>query len=339
MVALLAFFGATSRPLLAQNARGVAQSSVPSVALLVMEDRNGQPLSLGSGFVVRDGVIATNLHVIEGAISGYVKFAGQKAKHEVSGIVGLDRVHDLVLLSVKGAQAPSIPFGDSSAQVLGDEVFVVGNPYGLEGTFSQGIISGIRKLGPDSMFQITAPISPGSSGGPVLNSKGEAIGVAVGTFRAGQNLNFAVPISYLERLLVALTPLTPLSTAKKVSPAISPFDDVGESNVTGVVGDQFAWGVQLVQGPVLLLSRIDFTFSLRNQLRTPVRKVKFVVVFYDKLGKPLDVYDSEEHLVEQVDIDVIQPGLAKRLKGSVDISVRQLAARTEIRVLSFDIVE
>ena len=68
-----------------------------------------------------------------------------------------------------------------------------GNPQGLEGTFSQGIVSSIRVLGADKILQITAPISPGSSGGPVLNEKGQVIGVSVATFRGGQNLNFAIP--------------------------------------------------------------------------------------------------------------------------------------------------
>jgi S1-C subfamily serine protease len=183
--------------------------------LLATEDANGQALSLGSGFVVGEGIIATNLHVIEGANSGYAKLVGQKDKLDISGIIGIDRTHDLVLLSVKEARAPALPFGESGAVAVGDGVFVVGNPYGLEGTFSEGIVSGLRSLGRDSLLQITAPISPGSSGGPVLNSRGEVIGVAVATFKDGQNLNFAIPVSYLKALLGEVQPLKPLSIARK----------------------------------------------------------------------------------------------------------------------------
>ncbi len=153
----------------AQNAREVAQKAFQSVVLLVMEDRNGQPLALGSGFFVRDGVVATNMHVIEGAAKGHAKLIGQKSKYEVGGIVARDTAHDLVLLAVTEARAPVLPLGQSGVAV-GDEVYVVGNPLGLEGTFSAGIISGIRQLGPDTLLQITAPISPGSSGGPVLDA-------------------------------------------------------------------------------------------------------------------------------------------------------------------------
>jgi len=75
---------------------------------------------------------------------------------------------------------------------VGDTVYVAGNPKGLEGTFSQGIVSGIRRVKGNRYLQITAAISEGSSGGPILNESGDVIGIAVATVREGQNLNFAV---------------------------------------------------------------------------------------------------------------------------------------------------
>jgi S1-C subfamily serine protease len=327
-----------STPASAQTARSVAQSTSPSVVLLATEDANGQPLSIGSGFVVGEGVIATNLHVIEGANSGYAKPVGQKDRFDILGIVGLDKTHDLVLLSVKEARAPALPLGESGAVAVGDGVFVVGNPYGLEGTFSEGIVSSLRSVAPDSLLQITAPISPGSSGGPVLNSRGEVIGVAVATFKDGQNLNFAIPVSYLKALLGQVQPLKPLSVARKSPQTQSPLRDIGGSSVRGVVGTQFAWGIQLVEGPAILLSRIDFTFSLQNQLRVPVKNVQFILIFYDRLGKPLEVYDSKEEVLYE-DVGTIRPGLAKRAKGSVDVSLRRLTSRAEIRVLGFEVTE
>ena len=94
-----------------------------------------------------------------------------------------------------------LPLGDSSAVEVGEEVYAVGNPEGLEGTFSQGIISGIRRVGDRDLIQITAPISHGSSGGPVLNKHGQVVGIAVGAIRTGQNLNFAIPASELQLLV------------------------------------------------------------------------------------------------------------------------------------------
>jgi len=167
-----------------------------------MEDANSQPVSLGSGFFVKDDIVATNLHMIEGAARGYAKIVGQKPKYEIVGIVGIDTQRDLALLKITGVRAPSLTFGDINQVAVGDEVYAIGNPQGLEGTFSQGIVSSIRQVGSDILFQITAPISPGSSGGPVLNAQGKVIGIAVATFKGGQNLNFAIPATYLATFLL-----------------------------------------------------------------------------------------------------------------------------------------
>lgn len=195
----------------AQIGRQIAQNSFPSVVLLVMQDANRHTTSFGSGFFVRDGIVATNLHVVEGAAGGYVKLVGQSRKYDILGIVSADRAQDLVLLAVPGTAAPSLPLGDSRQVAVGDEIFVVGNPQGLEGTFSQGIVSGVRQISSQTLMQITAPMSPGSSGGPVLNMQGKVIGVAMATFKGGQNLNFAVPTSYLSTLLSNMKPVRPLA--------------------------------------------------------------------------------------------------------------------------------
>ena len=161
----------------AQSAQEIAKRAFASTVLLVMEDGNGQPLSLGSGFFIRDGEVASNLHVVEGASRGYAKIIGQKSKYDVEGITAVDPNRDLVVLKIAGHQGGPLVLGNSEYVQVGETVYAVGNPQGLEGTFSQGIVSGIREVGTDKILQITAPISPGSSGGPVLNSKGEVIGV------------------------------------------------------------------------------------------------------------------------------------------------------------------
>ncbi len=151
--------------------------------MLVMHDDNGQPLSLGSGFFVKENVVATNLHVVEVAAGGYAKIVGAKPKYDIVGYVAIDKRSDLVLLKIKDVKAPTLSLGDGNKVAIGDELFVVGNPKGLEGTFSKGIVSAIRTVGQNSILQITAPISPGSSGGPVLDEQGKVIGVAVATSR------------------------------------------------------------------------------------------------------------------------------------------------------------
>ena len=131
---------------------------------------------------------------------------------------------------------PSLSLGNSDTVQVGETVYAVGNPQGLEGTFSQGIVSSIRQVGSDKVLQITAPISPGSSGGPVLNSKGEVIGVSVATFRGGQNLNFAIPSNYLKVLIAKAGPPKPLSGTKSSAKQRSILADLGGRSTEGVVG-------------------------------------------------------------------------------------------------------
>lgn len=338
--ALVAAVGTTSAD--AQTAQEIAKTAFGSTVLLVMEDANGQPLSLGSGFLVRDGEIASNLHVIEGAARGYAKLIGQKAKHDIQGITAVDRERDLVVLKIAAAGGPALSLGSSDAVQVGESVYAVGNPQGLEGTFSQGIVSSIREVGPDKLLQITAPISPGSSGGPVLNSKGEVIGVSVATFRGGQNLNFAIPSGYLKALLSKSASVKPLGEVKPAKAQRSILSDLGGRSAEGVVGGTFAWENELYE------MNGDYTITLRNQLREPVKNVYCLVVFYDRDGNPLDV--DMLHLR-----DVIPAGLAKRTSGSVDASVKRLTTppsrdnqflssfapttRLEFRVLDFEIVQ
>ena len=182
------------------SSRDIARVAFKSVVLLQMDDSNGQPLSLGSGFFVSDGIIATNAHVIEGASGGMANLVGDTHTLPILGIVAVDRSADLALLKV-ASSAPSLALGPSTSPSVGDNVYVVGNPLGLEGTFSEGIISGVRHIDEDSVLQMSAPISPGSSGGPVMDSFGAVIGIAEATISTGQNLNFAVPVSYLSKLL------------------------------------------------------------------------------------------------------------------------------------------
>lgn len=188
------------------SARQTAKQTFPSVVVLIAEDRSGDSY-LGSGFFVDTDVVATNYHVIKDSTKIMARRVGQKRVYSVS-LLSFDDDRDLAILRVEGAIARSLPLAKTSKVGVGDVVYVAGNPEGLEGTFSQGIVSALR--GTDYV-QITAPISQGSSGGPVLNSRGEVIGVAVGTIKEGQNLNFAVQVS---RLL----PLVARSTILRRSP-------------------------------------------------------------------------------------------------------------------------
>ncbi len=122
----------------------------------------------------------------------------------VEGVLADDPKNDLVLLKLTGKDLPFLPLGNSDKTEVGTRIAVIGSPLGLEGTLSEGIVSAVRNLfGDQGWLQITAAISPGSSGSPVLNDKAQVIGITTFLMRGGQSLNFAVPsetaISLLQR--------------------------------------------------------------------------------------------------------------------------------------------
>ena len=186
-----------------QTPQQIANKALASTVLLAMQDANGKTQGYGSGFFVRPGQIATNYHVIEGATRIYFKLVGKETTYWVEDIVATDPTHDLALLRVSSVNIPVLSLANSDSVQIGENVYVVGNPRGWEGTISDGIVSSIRGEGNNKWIQTTAPVSPGNSGGAVLNSRGEVIGVATLSYKAdyAQNLNFAVPSNYLKALL------------------------------------------------------------------------------------------------------------------------------------------
>ena len=190
----------------------LAEKALAATVSLEMKDSTGTTLSFGSGFFVKPNQIATNFHVIAGARQGTAKLVGKYTTYNIEGIVATDKKNDLAVLKVTASGVTPLSLGDSDTVNIGAKVYVAGNPKGLEGTFSDGLISR-RESSPKKRLQMTAPISPGSSGGPVLNSKGEVIGISVAAHRAldAQNLNFAIPSNYLKTLLTKARPAKPLA--------------------------------------------------------------------------------------------------------------------------------
>jgi len=172
------------------------------VVLITAQDENGKPMAFGSGFVIdAEGRIASKLHVLAGASSASVRFVNQSEKFAVRSVSAFSPDWDLVILRIDKNSTPLAP-GDSTRLQIGDRVLAFGNPEGLEGTVSEGIVSALRKLdGEIRLIQITAAISPGSSGGPVTDRDGKVVGLASASILSGQNLNFAIPIEYLKRLV------------------------------------------------------------------------------------------------------------------------------------------
>jgi serine protease Do len=172
-------------------------------------DRELKQKSLGSGFIVdRDGYIITNNHVVENAQEIKVKLADGREFN--ARVVGRDPKTDLALIKISSVfkDLPTLSLGDSDSIRVGDWVLAIGNPFGLEHTVTQGIISARGRAigsGPyDNFLQTDAPINPGNSGGPLVNLKGEVIGINTAIIATGQGIGFAIPINTAKSVISQL---------------------------------------------------------------------------------------------------------------------------------------
>ena len=249
----------------------VVNKVFPATVLIATEDKNDQLQSLGSGFLVSPNVIATNYHVIEDSHGGYVKLVNKDEIYEIDGVVGYNIEYDLALIKI--ADNSGTPLTLKSPVVnIGQKIFAIGNPLGLEGTISDGIISGLRDFEDFSLLQISAPISPGNSGGPVVDENGEVVGVATYTFDEGQNLNFAVPVKYLKELLNNRTPLVSLASLVKTDSNPSKQTSIDFKGVS-ISKIRLNW--------CSTSSGCDIEFSLKNNLRQGVKNINTIIFLYD----------------------------------------------------------
>ena len=270
LVVLFLFFTINTTP--AQTtlpAEDIAEKALAATVYLEMKDTNGKTLGIGSGFFVKPNLIATNYHVIEGAAKGTAKLVGKNTKYNIEGVTATDKTNDLALLKVTAYGTKPLSLGDSDKIRIGETVYVAGNPKGLEGTFSDGIISSLRDELTRKRLQMTAPISPGSSGGPVLNKKGEVIGVSVAVHRAldAQNLNFAIPSKYLKKLLEQSKPTIPLSQIKNQDQSISAETYLLWGNAKYRIGDHLG---AIKDYTVAIRLKPDYTLAYNNRAATKV---------------------------------------------------------------------
>jgi serine protease Do len=213
-VSLLVLACGTSKPLAPVV---IASSPLPAPRPLTVADIAARVLpavvtirtaqSLGTGFVVRsDGWIATNLHVITGGPHVKITLRDERELDAIE-LLAASPEHDLALVRVDAHGLRTVPLGDSQAMRPGDPVVAIGNPLGLEDTVSNGLVSARRSINGFEVLQVSAPIAPGSSGGPLLNERGEVVGIATALVQGGQNLNFGVPVRYLAPMIREPAPI------------------------------------------------------------------------------------------------------------------------------------
>jgi S1-C subfamily serine protease len=169
----------------------------------------------GSGFILdKSGHVLTNYHVVEGANRGIEVQLSNKHRYSAK-VIGTDKVHDLALLQIEAQNLQPVTLADSSGLSVGQKVYAIGNPFGLAGTMTRGIISSIRSIrgaegAPiEDAIQTDAAINPGNSGGPLLNSRGEVIGIntmiASNGAEQSSGIGFAIPINTAKAVLADLT--------------------------------------------------------------------------------------------------------------------------------------
>ena len=256
-----------SHPILAQSSIQRIQEALAATVTIEVNISEIEG-SQGSGFVQSsDGVIVTAAHVVNGMKSGRVRFQnGREIK--IDRIIAIDDDTDLAVIKVSGSNLPTIPVGDSDRILAGQDIHAIGAPLGLEFTVSEGIVSNpTRVMDGIRWIQITAPVSPGNSGGPVITLEGQVIGVVSfgRDHEDAQNLNFAAPINYvLETLSVS-----PESTSGPTPPSIfeSPAIEEPNSEQDGELGGSYLsenWGFIAV----LLMILISLPFIAKRVSNT-----------------------------------------------------------------------
>ncbi len=169
----------------------------PGLVLIEVFDGKGHARASGSGFVASsDGAIVTNYHVIRGASRAVARFA-DRGSSEISGVAAYDTDRDVAVLRAAGAVPKALTLANSDEVKVGQRLVAIGSSPASQNATTEALVGGVSF----GMIQMNAPIRPGSSGGPVLNARGEVVGIAVAGAPRGENLNFAVPINWAKRYL------------------------------------------------------------------------------------------------------------------------------------------
>lgn len=173
----------------------------PAIASLDVFDENHKPLGTATGFVVTpEGRIMTNLHVIQGARYMAVRLANGDI-YDAVDVVETDSRRDIAILKIKAIKLAVLEMGDSDEVEPGEAIYSIGNASGLSNTLQQGVVSGIRQMDGSRWIQVAASINPGNSGSPILNGRGQVVGIAKGRQKDSENIGFAIPINYARGLM------------------------------------------------------------------------------------------------------------------------------------------
>jgi len=250
------------------------ETARPSLCMIAALDPKGSLLMSGSGFIIsKDGQVLTNAHVVSGATSVQVDCGGQKGN--ATQTVGYRQGVDLVILQTDLSHSIPLAFSQRKEIKTGETVFALGNPYGLAGTLTTGIVGGTREFDGSTYLQISADINPGNSGGPVMDSLGQVIGIATSRLEGSQGINFALTSN-----MVSTLPVVSISFDKITPPdQESPMETVPVSKLSfrgiplGSNCNEVLKQGKLVYGP-WLINRLNIDGDPNSEFSTAKGKVR-----------------------------------------------------------------
>lgn len=271
------------------NAKDIYEKCSSAVFFIETFDMQGNSYGNGSGFIISNtGLAVTNLHVLNGAFSATATLSDSK-ELTVQNVLGYSEAADLAVIQLNGSKLPFLNVGDSAKTKGGEKIYTIGSPMGLSNTISEGIISNPNRMVNETNYmQISAPISHGSSGGALINEKGQAIGVTTAGYVEGQNLNFAVPINPVKTILngknpsISLKELTEKVTMSEyaaIPQAFESFDYEAEPNDSSEMAQFIENGTSMVGA--IDKKTADYYFAACN-----IPGTVYVYCFGD--GKELD---------------------------------------------------
>lgn len=202
-IILFAFFNIVARETKSQStAQDIYEKNSKAVVVVVTYDMSGNILGQGSGCQLNEEkLVVTNFHVLKGAYVAKVVFS-DGTEFEVKYVYAYDEDHDLAFIKHYGNKSEHVDITSSDDVQVGEVCYAIGTPKGFQNTISPGLISNILKEGSEYYFQISNPISPGSSGGGLFNDVGDLIGITFASYKDGQNINFAIPSKYVSELML-----------------------------------------------------------------------------------------------------------------------------------------
>jgi len=286
-------------------------------------EKRKQEVGGGSGFIVSsDGLILTNKHVVADEDASYTVITSNGDKHEAK-VLARDPALDLAVIKINVSGMPAVKLGDSTTVKLGQTAIVIGNSLGeFGGTVSVGVISGLSRTITaagsrgeseriEGVFQTDAAINPGNSGGPLLNLRGEVIGINTAMASGAENIGFAIPINQAKR---------DIESVKKSGKIVTPFLGVRYLEVNGEVAQEN--GLNVTHGVLLVAGRTTPAVAPRSPAEKVGLKAGDVIVAIG--GKQITAEASLGYLVqqhevgEQVEIRFVRDGIEYTVRATLE---------------------